>query len=199
MRPTAPHAHPCQKSKYSASSRHHYMLVPHLEKWYTIDMNEIVVARFLSKVQKTESCWIWCGAKFPNGYGVFSATRLGLTTRYAHRWAHLLFKGAIKPGSVVCHTCDRRDCVNPDHLYCGSHADNTADMDRRGRRGYGAPGPGPNHHFAKYTPEICAQAWRMRDSGASHKEISAALNIKMGSMGEIMKRRGMSIWGGHQI
>jgi len=68
--------------------------------------------RFLARVQKTESCWLWIGAK-TLGYGHFGWPP---SSGFAHRAAWLLYRGPIPEGMRVSQTCDRRDCVNPDHL-----------------------------------------------------------------------------------
>lgn len=92
----------------------------------------ITCERFWAKVQKTEACWLWLASKqeLPHGYGYF---RFDGRTQSAHRVAYQLVKGPIPTGLWVLHTCDNAECVNPDHLYLGTHADNTADMVRRNR------------------------------------------------------------------
>jgi hypothetical protein len=77
-------------------------------------------------------CWIWTGWSDENGYGKLSNN---LTRMRAHRWTYELFKGKIKKGAVICHTCDITACVNPDHLYEGTQADNVRDRVLRGRGG----------------------------------------------------------------
>lgn len=79
-------------------------------------------------------CWLWLG-KPHNGYGVFRVgTNYNWTTKRAHIYSWELHNGrAVKPGMLVCHTCDTPLCVNPQHLYEGTPKDNTRDMVKRGR------------------------------------------------------------------
>ena len=80
-------------------------------------------------------CWLWCGPSAGGkGYGMFSAN--GRSVR-AHRFSYDVFVGPIPPGMLVCHRCDVRPCVNPEHLFLGSAIDNNADMTRKGRRAVG--------------------------------------------------------------
>lgn len=86
--------------------------------------------RFMEKVEKTGSCWIWKGAKGPNGeYGHFAYNG---ETRRAHVVSYLLFKGEFGSNSEICHACDNKQCVNPDHLFAGTRSDNQKDMGNKG-------------------------------------------------------------------
>ncbi len=89
--------------------------------------------RFLAKVMKTESCWQWTGAMMGTGYGSFSFQK---QPQNAHRVAYELFVAA--PGTQhVLHRCDNPSCVNPEHLWLGTPADNADDRERKGRGRYG--------------------------------------------------------------
>jgi hypothetical protein len=90
--------------------------------------------QFLTNVRKTEDCWLWEAGTHKFGYGEFRSR--GVLYR-AHRFSYELAFGPIGPGVEVLHTCDNPRCVNPDHLYIGSQADNgrdTAVRDRVGTR-----------------------------------------------------------------
>ena len=91
--------------------------------------------RFESRIQKTESCWIWrgyIGKKW--GYGIVHGYKNGFYgPLMAHRIAWYFKHGEWPDGFVIMHSCDVPACVNPAHLSKGSHADNVADKVNKGR------------------------------------------------------------------
>lgn len=89
------------------------------------------LVRFWSKVDKTSTCWLWTG--MPNGWGYGTFKVSAGNDRFAHRLSWEIHKGPIPKGLCVCHKCDRPICVNPDHLFLGSHRDNRDDAIRKGR------------------------------------------------------------------
>lgn len=77
--------------------------------------------RFWAKVQKTDTCWLWRGARTRNGYGMLSVNQ---RATYAHRISYELHKDAIPVGMELDHLCRVRHCVNPDHLEPVTHREN---------------------------------------------------------------------------
>jgi hypothetical protein len=100
--------------------------------------------RWLSKVKKTDACWIWEGT-LNRKYGAFRRFIDGKWVMYkAHRYAYEYFKGEIPCKIFVCHSCDNPKCVNPEHLWLGTQQDNIADKMQKGRHIVGLKKKGTN-------------------------------------------------------
>jgi hypothetical protein len=81
-----------------------------------------------------DECWPWKGYKQKSGHGQFRVNR---QTTYAHRFAYFLANPSFDQDLCVCHKCDNPECVNPNHMFVGTHNDNTQDMIRKGRMAVG--------------------------------------------------------------
>ncbi len=87
--------------------------------------------RFWAKVNKTADCWIWSGGCYEDGYGNFLYMGKSIG---AHRYSWIYHYGEIPQGLQVLHKCDCPSCVNPQHLFLGTHKDNMKDMISKGRQ-----------------------------------------------------------------
>lgn len=144
--------------------------------------NRPLPERFWSKVDRRgpDECWLWQTSITKDGYGQFWAD--GKNFR-AHRFSYELHNSPIPDGICVCHTCDRRVCVNPAHLFLGTTQDNTADREQKGRS---ADRRGVRNGSAKLTPEKVRHIRTLVKIGVSQRNIAGRFGVSRATIGDIV-------------
>jgi len=133
--------------------------------------------RFMAYVEKMDSCWMWKGSVNRRGYGklCFRENNSAIASRVSYE----LFNGPIENGMFICHTCDIPSCVNPKHLWAGTHVENMMDMTEKDR------------HHGKLFPMDVVELRRLWDLGYSNAKLCERFNITSGTVSSIIHRR---IW-----
>ena len=144
--------------------------------------------RFWPKVAKATAneCWLWLAAKNKGGYGVLGVG--GHSTVTASRVCWELHYGEIPSGQCVLHKCDIRACVNPNHLFLGTKADNRHDCKEKGRMPIG------ESHGCSKLSECDVQNIRSiyASGGVSQRALGRFFNLSQGQIGQIVRREAWS-------
>jgi hypothetical protein len=150
-------------------------------------MDEKIIARFWSHVDKNGPvpahrpelgpCWLWTGYKDKDGYGFFRCGS-GIRRR-AHRFAFETFVGPLEEKWAL-HHCDNTSCVNPKHLFAGTHEDNMLDAKRKSRMERGE-----FRYCSKLTE---ADVVFIRQSKGSELDCAGLLGVSRGTIGKIRRR-----------
>lgn len=143
------------------------------------------IERFFSSVNKTEECWEWTGFTDKAGYARITIRCRSLL---GHVLSYLLHNGPI-PGKLhVCHSCDNPKCVNPRHLWLGTHQENMADRDKKGRGGVSGRW-GEQIHFAKLTPEKVKEIRTCVALGAKQVDMAKRFGVGKPAINSIVNNR----------
>lgn len=134
--------------------------------------------KFWPYVNKTDGCWRWVGeinGRIGNRYGRVRHHRNGFLK--AHRVSYQLHYGEIPDGRCVLHRCDNNLCVNPDHLFLGTSAENNHDRHRKGR------------DYIKHSSLLVEEMFRLRNLGFNGVEISELIDVPKSTVHEILGGR----------
>jgi len=141
-------------------------------------------SRFESKYvpEPNSGCWLWDAGINSKGYGQI---RDGKRMRLAHRLSFEFYKGEFPADSDILHHCDMPLCVNPDHLFLGTHQDNMSDMKNKGRA---RTCKGETHKRSKLTDDLVRQ---IRQSKEKNKIWAEKLGVSSALIGMVKRR---TIW-----
>jgi hypothetical protein len=157
-----------------------------IAKWKsTRQARQAPVAEFLeakSIPEPNSGCLLWTGATNSHGYGIFTRNCQNF---YAHRVALELASRALQKGECACHRCDNPYCINPEHLFIGSHADNMRDATRKGRLRFVNAPRGESHHSAKLNAEKAAAIRLEIQGGATMASLARAYGVSASSVAAI--------------
>lgn len=148
-------------------------------------MSKSIKERFWEKVdiQEPEDCWLWLASLAGRSYGhIWFDGRI----EYAHRVAWIITYGPIPPKICVCHHCDVSLCVNPKHLFLGTHKDNMRDMISKGRQ-IDAPMPGERNGRAILTEEKVIRAKELKRQGETYKSIAESMGVTISTIHKVVK------------
>ncbi len=136
---------------------------------------------FRSKFKINENgCWDWVGHRDCHGY-----SRFGRKTK-GHRYSYEKFKGEIPDNLSVCHTCDNKGCVNPDHLFLGTTQDNQSDKVNKNRQS-----KGEDHGRTKLSKKEVSDIRSRLENGEFGTNLAKEYNVTTGLIYHIKHRR---IW-----
>ncbi len=137
---------------------------------------------FWEKVDKSGECWEWTAYRNIKGYGRFGVSgKLAL----AHRLSYVIHFGEIPNDKIVCHSCDNPSCVNPAHLWIGTHQDNAIDRESKNRGGRKGP-EGSKAPHAKLTEEQAIEIKQFLAAGdKSQREIAREFGVHYATISDM--------------
>ncbi len=146
--------------------------------------NKLPEHRFWENVQKTNGCWIWTSGTVAYGYGNLCIN--GKMQR-THRYSWELHNGPIPDGLFVLHKCDNPLCVNPAHLFLGTHQDNMDDKMSKGRH---VSLRGSSHGNAKLDEsDVIEIRRRYTSTGITQAELGREYGVDRTTISLIVRRK----------
>ena len=167
-----------------------------------ITRNEIAWEKLINilttEIINTEKCIIYPTIN-KDGYGIFQPTVKGRKYHFLmHRASYLFHFNNLKKEDIVCHTCDNPACINPRHLYRGTHSDNIKDKVSKGRQAKGENNGRyidgrasdrvvrrVNTHGRKLTDQQVLEIKELKSRGTKLKDIAAIINVSYQTVRDI--------------
>jgi len=135
-------------------------------------------------IDSKTGCWNWTAGLLKDGYGSFAFKPFAQS---AHRGSWIIHNGAIPDGMLVCHRCDNRRCVNPDHLFLGTYLDNNHDMIEKCRAIYPC---GSKSFWSKLTEKQVLEIRKRHANGdITQRKLAQEYGIGYKAINKIIKRQ----------
>lgn len=142
--------------------------------------------KFVCKSDTPEGCWLWTGTLSTAGYGRLRFSNPRRMVK-AHRFSYELAYGPISDDALVCHRCDTPACVNPAHLFLGTHADNAQDKSAKGR--CNTPDrTGAHNGRAILTEDQVRSIRALQSTGAHRRELAQMFGVSPSAIKKIVAR-----------
>ena len=140
--------------------------------------------QILGKTSTTDGgCMEYKGCKQANGYTRITVNR---KSDYGHRHVYRLAKGVILDGLDVCHACDNRKCINPDHLFLGTRKENMQDAVKKGRQAKGLMLP-----HTKLSEDDVMLIVELAKKGTPYKYIAPIYGVCKSYIGQLARKNGV--------
>lgn len=152
-----------------------------------VNINVEIISIFWSRTNKLDqnSCWNWLGAKTDKGYGMlFSKAELNKQYLYAHRVSYLIHNTILTDSLFVCHKCNNPSCVNPNHLYLATSAENTRDAALDNLM------PKDEKHWAfKSDVSFIEKVNLLYKEGKTQKEIASIMEVNQSHISRVLNKK----------
>lgn len=135
----------------------------------------------------SQRCWNWTASIGNSGYGVASGRFVNQKKISAHRLSFIAFRQPVKKGLDVCHTCDNRRCVNPNHLWIGTHKENVKDSIEKGKFVLGRSGQ--DHIGAVLTEQNVIDIYKRAHAGENQRRLAREYGVSNQCVTDIKLRR----------
>lgn len=152
----------------------------------TIDQ-DFIIANCIP--EPMSGCWLWTGPTHKDCTAVGQRAHINVMVdgvcrqKLASRIAYELFRGPIPEKLCVCHACDNGMCVNPDHLFVGTHQDNVTDMVKKNRHAKGS-----KQGSSKLNEDQVRQIREMVERGEKQRDVARHFGISQGNVAFVAQR-----------
>ena len=170
-----------------------WALAPSIQDVDNINLPRALLGSADEKLRKfgwtvtSTGCWEWNGGRLIHRGGYGQVKYAGEVMK-AHRLAYETWVGPLDPGHFVCHTCDNPPCINPDHLFAGTPADNNWDKVRKGRARGGSM-PGELHPSHVLTEAAVVEIRRRLQAGEKGAHVAREYGVTPAAISRIKKRQ----------